>query len=636
MAQKKDAPSVADCLRKTLSKCPVWACTFALTLFSLSAVSQTAEDVEDAADFLDASVEMVKSAPQPATLRVGVYYSPLFTFRTDLMDVTIERLKNAMPSYAFQVVPLSEFDLTLAAVKHEVDLFVVSSGLYTYLEASGATALAVRKSPQAKDPGRAMGAVFIARADDASITSTSDLRSKRVAALSPQSFAGWIVALGEISNITQYPKNYFGKAYFKDQSGMPIVEAVLNKEVDFGILRTCEIEALVSRGLVAPNTLKVIGKKPEDVFACLRSSDLYPDLIFAAQADLSPDIKRRVAAALLSMPTTESGYGWTLGANLSETRHLVERLGFSPTVRTTGSSVIIDRYKYALLIGVLLLLAAVFYSFAVSRTVARRTKKLVKVIDEKSELEKTARIDRERLSQLERAGFVSEISSMIAHELRQPVASLINYADGLSLYLGGRGKDPVIDEATREITKQAERVASIVDRVRAYAKNREKAHQSVDLCDIVKHAFGSFRSGSDLTGVRILSSLPPEAFVSGDALELELLVVNCLKNALSAIRKNPDGKGEIHISLTSESSTTAAFWRLKIEDNGPAISDDQFRTLARPVSSEKIEGLGLGLSISRTIAERHTARLEFSRNQPGGLAVSFCIPAIVSTKDKSS
>ena len=216
---------------------------------------------------------------------------------------------------------------------------------------------------------------------------------------------------------------------------------------------------------------------------------------------------------------------------------------------------------------------------------------------------------------------------MIAHELRQPVASLINYADGLSLYLGGRGKDPVIDEATREITKQAERVASIVDRVRAYAKNREKAHQSVDLCDIVKHAFGSFRSGSDLTGVRILSSLPPEAFVSGDALELELLVVNCLKNALSAIRKNPDGKGEIHISLTSESSTTTAFWRLKVQDNGPAVSDEQFRTLARPVASEKIEGLGLGLSISRTIAERHAARLEFTRNQPGGLSVSLCIPA---------
>jgi len=626
MAHTQHGLLLRNRLRKVLPGASALACALIMGFVSPS-FAQTAEDVEDAADYQQASSEVRKPAPQPATLRVGVYYSPLFTFRTDLMDVTIERLKNAMPEYAFQVVPLSEFDLTVAAVKHEVDLFVVTSGLYTYLETSGATALAVRKSPQSQDPGKAMGAVFIARADDARITSTSDLRSKRVAALSPQSFAGWIVALGEISNITQYPKNYFGKAYFKDKSGMPIVEAVLNKEVDFGILRTCEFESLVARGLVAPNTIKVVGKKPEDTFACLRSTDLYPDLIFAAQASLSPDIKRRLSAALLSMPMSESGYGWTVGANLSETRHLVERLGYSPTVRMTGSSVMIDRYKYALLIGVLLLAAAVLYSFAVSRTVARRTKKLVEVIDEKSELEKTARIDRERLSQLERAGFVSEISSMIAHELRQPVASLINYADGLSLYLGGRGKDPVIDEATREITKQAERVASIVDRVRAYAKNREKAHQSVDLCDIVKHAFGSFRSGSDLTGVRILSSLPPEAFVSGDALELELLVVNCLKNALSAIRKNPDGKGEIHISLTSESSTTTAFWRLKVQDNGPAVSDEQFRTLARPVASEKIEGLGLGLSISRTIAERHAARLEFTRNQPGGLSVSLCIPA---------
>ena len=77
----------------------------------------------------------------------------------------------------------------------------------------------------------------------------------------------------------------------------------------------------------------------------------------------------------------------------------------------------------------------------------------------------------------------------------------------------------------------------------------------------------------------------------------------------------------------TESSTTTAFLRLKVQDNGPAVSDEQFRTLARPVASEKIEGLGLGLSISRTIAERHAARLEFTRNQPGGLSVSLCIPA---------
>ena len=102
-----------------------------------------------------------------------------------------------------------------------------------------------------------------------------------------------------------------------------------------------------------------------------------------------------------------------------------------------------------------ILAASMLYSVSVSKIVARRTKALVKVIDEKDALEDHARRDRERLSQLERAGIVSELSSMIAHELRQPVASLINYADGLSLYLGGKGHDPVIDEATREIGRRA-------------------------------------------------------------------------------------------------------------------------------------------------------------------------------------
>ena len=94
---------------------------------------------------------------------------------------------------------------------------------------------------------------------------------------------------------------------------------------------------------------------------------------------------------------------------------------------------------------------------------------------------------------------------MIAHELRQPVASLINYADGLQLYLGGRGKDPMIDEATREIAEQAERVSEIVERVRKYAKQKTQVHAPIDLCEVTKRAFVTFGSSADRTGVRITS-----------------------------------------------------------------------------------------------------------------------------------
>lgn len=611
-------------------------CFFVFAIFQSSAFAKP----QEASVHENLSHEIVSGAgshaSQPSqTLRIGVHYSDISEFRTKLMEPTLEYLRKNFSQFQFEIITLNEFDLNIAVVRRDIDLFVISSGFFAYLEPSGVTALALRKSPQSRNPSQAIGAVFVARADDERIELVTDLRSKRVAAASAQSFAGWLVALGEIGNVTQYPKHYFGKTYFKNSSGLPVAEAVISKEVDFGILRTCELESLIAGGKIAPNSLKVIGKKDDDSYPCARSTKLYPDVIFASRADLEANLKSGIAAALLSMPTEDSGtgYGWSIVGNLSQARHLVEWLGYSPTALTSGSSARLDRYKYALLIGVLLLLAAMLYGFLVSRTVAQRTKKLVKVIDEKSQLEKTARIDRERLSQLERAGFVSEISSMIAHELRQPVASLINYADGLALYLSDRGKDPIIAEATREIAKQAERVASIVERVRAYAKNNTKAHQTLNLCEIIKHAFGSFRSGNDLTGVRIFSNLPTEAYVSGDALELELLVVNCLKNALQAVRRNQDNKGEIQIELVP-ADLCGTQWKLSIRDNGPRISDEQFARLSRPVASEKIEGLGLGLSISRVIAERHAAKLEFARLPDGGLSVSLYIS--VQTAGKGS
>ena len=256
------------------------------------------------------------------------------------------------------------------------------------------------------------------------------------------------------------------------------------------------------------------------------------------------------------------------------------------------------------------------------------------MIDEKSELEKTARIDRERLSQLERAGFVSEISSMIAHELRQPVASLINYADGLSLYLGGRGKDPVIDEATREITKQAERVASIVDRVRAYAK-------------IVKRRINRWICATLSNTPSGLSARAATSPVFASSLRFrQKRLFRAMPWSLSSSwsiasktpfcdSKEPNGKGEIHISLTSESSTTQLSG-----DSRSKTTVRRFRMISfahLPVQSRAKRSKGWGWDSQSAARLPNVTRPDWnSRAISGGLAVSFCIPAIVSTKDKSS
>mgnify|MGYP001301212065 CR=1 FL=1 len=146
------------------------------------------------------------------------------------------------------------------------------------------------------------------------------------------------------------------------------------------------------------------------------------------------------------------------------------------------------------------------------------------------------------------------------------------------------------------------------------------------ICAVVKSAYSTFRSGSASSAVRISADLVDAAPIEGDPLELELLVVNTLKNALHALNKARVEHGEIKLRLKADPSGDRPRWVLEVEDNGPMLDDKTFAELSHPVTSEKLEGLGLGLSICRVIAERHRGRLAFRRASPNGLVVSLSLP----------
>lgn len=580
----------------------------------------------------DSAAGLENEAFGEGPLRVGIFAKGELNDDGATAARSAKALQAAFAPRALDVRYLNEDELIAAVMNRELDLYTVSSGFFSYLTAtgSGASLLARLKLPQAQSPEAEVGAVFIVRAGDERFSKLEDLRTARVVSASPQSFGGWIAALGEIANITKYPKNFFGKVDFAGGDERLIVDKVLSKSYDVGVLRACELEQLIASGAVAPSAIRVVGEKNRPELSCKVSTALWPGPVFAARSGLPADLKRRAAVALLTMPP-EAGYAWTVGNLSAELDNLTRLLGVVPDGGAKhASSAALDRYKYALLIGILLLGAACFYSVAVSQVVARRTKELTNVIHEKTELEKHAKDDRERLSQLERAGIVAELSSMIAHELRQPVSALVNYSDGLALYLSGQKDDPVIGEATRGIASQAERISSIVERVRAYAKGSANVHQTVDLGAVAKRAFMTVRSGSDLTGVRFSADLIDGAWVKGDPLELELLVVNLIKNSLQSIRKNDERRGAIHIAIAPHAEergeTVAEQWMLTVVDDGPKIDDATFAELSHPVTSEKLEGLGLGLSICRVIAERHVGRLLFRRMTPKGLAAKLLLP----------
>ena len=159
--------------------------------------------------------------------------------------------------------------------------------------------------------------------------------------------------------------------------------------------------------------------------------------------------------------------------------------------------------------------------------------------------------------------------------------------------------------------------------MRRYAKQKSNLQTPLDFCEVVKTAYATFCSSTEHSGVRVSAQLAESAPIEGEPLELELLTVNLLKNAFHAARTNTTGKSEIWVRLTEDSSRPDAVrWVLKVEDNGLPASDDKLAELSHPVSSDKLEGLGLGLSICRVIAERHAARLTFLRASPQGLIAS--------------
>lgn len=316
----------------------------ALLLSTARAATPEAGVQEDASIAIETPAKVVRHFD--GSLRIG-YADPLdlgqgSSFMESLAARLEESLRGAGKGGADVSVTLHKyapFDLQTAVVSHEVDLFLVTSGYYIYLSDMGAGVewISTLKPPQATDPERAAGSVFVVRADDTRYNQVSDLRTAFVAAAGMASFDGWITALDEVANVSQYPKNFFGKTTFLGASGLSVARAVLERDADVGILRVCELETLTAAGLVEPGSLRVVGEKPQQGLACVSSTELFPGLALAAQTYVPEDVRRRIAAAVYSMPVPESGYRWTLANDYRNVRRVAEKFAYAPTNKASDA-----------------------------------------------------------------------------------------------------------------------------------------------------------------------------------------------------------------------------------------------------------------------------------------------------------
>lgn len=576
---------------------------------------------------------------QPETITVGVVDS---LFELESFPAVREGLQAAMDParWNVRVVSVLSADEVAGIDRMRPDFVLAPADLDLQFRTAGVASpfrIATRKTHLAADAARSSGALLVVRADRRDLRSISDLKGKIVAAGLPTALTGWLAVQNELLALGEKPDDFWKKAYFLSSPFPDVLSALFSGNADAAVLPACLFEQLASANAADISNLRVVNEKTDETLRCRRSTDLYPDISLWGFDWTNEERVRAFTVGLLT-EKGETGFEWLSFVSHSAVDSLYRALEIGPYAYLHDRSIagLYQRYSGYVHVAALFLLLLIGYEVRLQRLVARRTGELKAALSEQQRLEADARRDRDRLGSLEKRNIVSQMSAMIAHEVKSPVAAIGNFKAILDFVLpDGVKADRRVTTALSGIETEAERIAGIVNRVRNYAKSRQTAHKACDLAGAVRRALKSFRSSS--TGsVPVDCELPASALVTGDALELELLVFNLIKNASEALTTVGTKKPRISVRITKVKKGDTPCWQMQVQDNGPRMTDEAYAHLESLMSSIKPEGLGLGLSIVRGIADSHGAGLFFERYPAGGLVVRFLIDALDETSGKES
>ena len=221
---------------------------------------------------------------------------------------------------------------------------------------------------------------------------------------------------------------------------------------------------------------------------------------------------------------------------------------------------------------------------------------------------------------------MGEMASSLAHELNQPLAAIANYASGASVMIqaGKLSREDTV-QALGKVTKQAQRAAAIIKRIRGFAAAKKTDPQFLSVAPetIVSETMELALIQADKLKARIRTlidqGLPP---MKGDAVMLEQLLLNLLKNAMEAVQESEDRTVELRVHLHA----SGQFIQFDVADHGPGISDEAKPMLFDAFYSTKNEGMGMGLNICRSIVEMHQGRITITDTPGGGATFSFTVP----------
>jgi len=233
-------------------------------------------------------------------------------------------------------------------------------------------------------------------------------------------------------------------------------------------------------------------------------------------------------------------------------------------------------------------------------------------------------VQREELLHVTRVGKLAEFVSSLAHEISQPLTAILSYAQAAQRMYAGR--EPQLQEILQYIINDDQRAAEVIRRLRYLLKKTKPSFEQLDINVLINDTITLMMP--HITAKNKVIKFEPSAnlpSVQGDRIQLQQVLLNLISNSLEAMELNDDAR-DLLIKTSFKDADTLL---VEVKDSGCGVPEENMKKLFGHFFTNKPDGLGMGLSISRSIVEAHGGLLEAKNNTDRGATFYFTLPIIL-------
>lgn len=562
----------------------------------------------------------------PTVFRVSVMQSDEHLFHESIIENLEGALEKALGIKTKVEISTDSPETIKTKLKEgRVELVFCNSVLYRALLPYGVRDLATVHSDWNPNPNRADGAALIVKRDSeiSSLNQVLNLKDPKVAMEKSRHFDVLYYILGEFETLKLDIEKFKTFLSENTRKSSELVKDVIQGKADAALLPACFLEQHVVEYPSLYREIKVLNPLRSSELPCTVSTTLYPNWSVLITPNISMKQATDIAATLLTQPKSSDGAWWSVSTQFDGVDKLLKNLKveqYSYLREWTLRRFFEEYFPFIILFGAFLT-GVILYSCVANRLIKIRTRQLSQSLLRLSKYKKEFELVRRDNEIYHRMGIVSHISSLISHELRQPLNTISCYSQGLLMRLEkGPMEQGQISDIVYQIHKKTQGADEIIKKVRDFAKFGSRP-VATELNQSVRKAVDIFLLSTQCSSV--VEFKPSEAaWIKIDPFELELLVLNLLRNASDALIKTANARIDVNVSINKESSEAA----LSVKDNGPKLTEEALIKIKRGFETTKKNGTGMGLVIVSERVSNARGKLDFTPSKDRGLLVKITFP----------